>query len=64
MPFQGVNNQYLQVLTRLTGTPEYAEIRMRRVNHGWESRVENLSLRYGFVSENGTLVDLSRGYGH
>jgi hypothetical protein len=34
-PFQGVNKQYLQLLKRRRGTPSYAEIRVRRANHGW-----------------------------
>ena len=39
-PFQGVNNLYLQLLTRRHKTLKYAEIRVRRANHGWRMRVE------------------------
>jgi hypothetical protein len=34
-PFQGVNNQYLQLFTRRSGLPKYGEIRVKRANHGW-----------------------------
>ena len=37
-PFQGVNMQYLQLLTRRGTPPKYAEIRVKRVNHGWRLR--------------------------
>ena len=35
MPFQGLNNLYLQLLTGLHGPPKYSEIRVKRANHGW-----------------------------
>jgi hypothetical protein len=35
-PFQGGNKQYLQLLTCRMGPPKYAEIRLKRGNHGWE----------------------------
>ena len=44
-PFQGVNKQYLQLLTRRRDTSKYAEIRVKRLNHGWGSRVEDFLIR-------------------
>ena len=34
-PFQGVNNQYFQLLRRLRALPKYAKIGVKRANHGW-----------------------------
>jgi hypothetical protein len=42
-PFQGINNYYLQLLTRRGCTPKYAEILVRRTCEGRESRVEESS---------------------
>jgi hypothetical protein len=39
-PLQGVNIEYLQLLTRRLETPKYAEICVRRANHGWSMWVE------------------------
>ena len=54
-PFQGVNNQYLQLLTRHTRPQIYAEIRVKRLNHGWESRVQISAARKGRDGESGTV---------
>ena len=34
-PFQGVNNLCFQLLTGFSGPFKYAEIRVKRANHGW-----------------------------
>jgi hypothetical protein len=44
MPFQGVNKQYLQLLTRRWGPSEYAKIRVRRVNRGWRFSTARLEI--------------------
>jgi len=44
-PFQGAIILYLQSLRRRRETPKYAEVRVRRTNHGWRLRVEYPWLR-------------------
>jgi hypothetical protein len=42
-PFQGGNEQYLQLLTGRGSTPKYAIKRVKRLNHGWGMRVRNIN---------------------